>query len=99
MIEITCMSDIVKLSKEYRLLTLYNYLSQKFKKFELTNFEKIDENNYECDIMFINDGIRNKLHILIRYNKSKIDKEKLTTDEGREQRKIKGIYDKSKGII
>ena len=64
----------IQLSKEYRLLTLYNYLSQKFKKFELTNFEKIDENNYECDIMFINDGIRNKLHILIRYNKSKIDK-------------------------
>jgi len=61
-------------STEYRLSTLYNYLSQKFTKFSINKFSKIDKNNYQANIIFNDNGIRKKLVILIQYQGTKISR-------------------------
>jgi hypothetical protein len=70
----TGVREDIKHSKEYRLVTLNNYLSQKFVKFYIRNFEMINEDVYEADVIFVNNGLKNKLHVCITYNGNRIGK-------------------------
>lgn len=72
----TGVREDIKFSKEYRLATLNNYLSQKFNKFYIKDFKQLDNDNYEANVIFSNDGIKNKLHIYVNYNGTKLNEVK-----------------------
>jgi hypothetical protein len=79
----TGVREEIKHSKEYRLVTLNNYLSQKFVKFYVRNFTKLSDNLYEADVIFVNNGLKNKLHIYVSYNNSKIEKVEAVFKKGK----------------
>ena len=83
----TGIRENIKFSKEYRLATLNNYLSQKFNKFYIKDFKQLNNDNYEANVIFVNNGVKNKLHINANYNGTKINK--VTTNLKNKQVSIK----------
>jgi hypothetical protein len=72
----TGVREDIKFSKEYRLATLNNYLSQKFIKFSINNFTQLDNDNYEADVVFNDNGVKRKLHIYTNYSGTKLNEVK-----------------------